>query len=242
MPINSAEPRFRRLISCLAVSSLITIYCDTAAWGQGRKADYERSRTYSARMRNHVFRDSVKPNWFDGDRKLWYRIQTGTESHEYILVDVQSGKRTAAFDHLHVGKSLTKELGRQINARNLNLSGLVFSPDAKSCTFRYAGRSWDLTLPDGKLVAEATSDNTSVREGLPAKTRLVRSRDGGDRIPICFENRLGKPLDCFWVKSDGGATAIRLCRCWADANDLDIYGSRMVAERSFGTECCCFCR
>lgn len=204
MFLHPSNLHLRQLIACLAVCSLMTICFDSGAWGQGRKADYERSGTYSARMRNRVFRDSVKPNWFDGDRKLWYRIQTGVDSHEYIMVDVDSGTRVAAFDHVHVGKTLAKELGREVNAKNLNLSDPVFSPDAKSCNFRYAGRSWELTLPDGKLVAEAKSESSSSRAGLPAEKRLVRSRDGGDRTPIRFENQLGKTLKVFWVRSNGG--------------------------------------
>jgi len=198
-----AEPRLSRLIVCLAFSSFIAIDCDTAAWGQGNKADYERSRTYSARTRNRVFRESVKPTWFDDDRKLWYRIQTGIDSHEYILVDVERGERAAAFDHQQLGQSLAKALGRPINARNLNLSGLVFSSDATSCRFQYAGRSWHLALSDGTLVAETKTGKTRIRTGLPAKAQWVRSREGGDRTPISFENRLGKTLDVFWVRSDG---------------------------------------
>jgi len=174
-----------------------------AATAQGRKSDYERSKTYSARMRNLVFRDQVRPNWFDANRKFWYRVPTGTGSYEYALVDAERGTRGPVFDHDRVSALLSRELKRKVDVSKLKLAGFSVSADATECTFRYGGKSWSLSLPGGDLVSADNAGGGGERQGLPAETRVVRSNSQGEQTPICFENRLDRVLDIYWVRSNG---------------------------------------
>ena len=195
--------RLLRLIFSWSMTGLVLLSLIPSVAGQGRESDYERSRTYSTRMRNRVFRDQVKPNWFDAERKFWYRVQTGINSYEYVLVDAEAGTRAPVFDHKQISGTLSKELKREVDVTKIRLAEFNVSADAKRCTFRFGGRNWSLSLPSGNLISGASSGNTGRLEGLPAETRLVRSNSQGERTPICFENRLDKALDIYWVRSNG---------------------------------------
>jgi|GEM_PF-3401376 len=48
------------------------------------------------RTENKVFRDRVKANWLPDGKTFWYRVQTGPESHEFVLIGATNGSRKAA--------------------------------------------------------------------------------------------------------------------------------------------------
>jgi hypothetical protein len=72
-----------------------------------------------------VTHDRVDPHWFAGvngeTNRFWYRIESGRDQHEFILVDAAEGKRTSAFDHARVAEALAKVTGRPVSPRNLPL-------------------------------------------------------------------------------------------------------------------------
>ncbi len=62
---------------------------------------------------NLVFRDAVEPHWFAGadgqTNKFWYRVTTGRDKHEFVLVDACGRRRRSpAFDHSRLAEALAK--------------------------------------------------------------------------------------------------------------------------------------
>jgi dipeptidyl aminopeptidase/acylaminoacyl peptidase len=55
-------------------------------------ADYSRAESLARRTEGKVFRDAVAPHWLPDHRHFWYRVTTGPEAHEYVLVDAQTGE------------------------------------------------------------------------------------------------------------------------------------------------------
>ena len=55
-------------------------------------ADYSRAESLAKRTEGKVFRDAVAPHWLPDNRHFWYRVTTGPEAHEYVLVDAQNGE------------------------------------------------------------------------------------------------------------------------------------------------------
>ena len=203
MPVFALSIEFDRLIRIGLLSGIALLSLGSSVSGQGRKSDYERAKTYSTRVRNLVFRDSVKPNWFDAGRKFWYRVPTGVDSHEYVLVDAEVGKRELVFDHEKASEVLSSQLKRKVDVTQSRLAEFTIASDAESCSFRYGGRSWTLSLPEAALISAAKSQDTGATEGLPTETHLVRSNSQGERTPIRFVNRLAKGLEVYWIKSNG---------------------------------------
>jgi dipeptidyl-peptidase 4 len=75
---------------CWGVVFLLTL----PAWGQGSKADYERAASLPQRTENKVFRSQVRPKWLPGGTRFWYKVQTGPETSEWVVVDAEQGTRT----------------------------------------------------------------------------------------------------------------------------------------------------
>ena len=69
------------------------------ATAQGTRADYERAAQLQRLTDGKVFRTHVRPQWFDDGNHLWYRVPTGADSCEFVLVDAENGIRQPAFDH-----------------------------------------------------------------------------------------------------------------------------------------------
>ena len=60
-------------------------------------ADYNRVESLAQRTEGKVFREAVVPHWLSDNRHFWYRVTTGPDTHEYVLVDAETGqiKRSA---------------------------------------------------------------------------------------------------------------------------------------------------
>ena len=56
-------------------------------------ADYARALSLARRTSGKVYRDNVVPHWLTGNQSFWYRVTTGEDTTEYVLVDAVSGKK-----------------------------------------------------------------------------------------------------------------------------------------------------
>ncbi len=64
-----------------------------AAFAQGSKDDYERSRSQERLTAGKIFHDKVTPHWLPGNDAFWYRNDLPNRTAEYILVDAAKGER-----------------------------------------------------------------------------------------------------------------------------------------------------
>ncbi len=59
-------------------------------------ADFDRALSLPKRTENTVFRATVKPNWLPDGKSFWYRVQTGPQTHEFVLINAATGARKTA--------------------------------------------------------------------------------------------------------------------------------------------------
>ena len=76
-----------------STATLLLLACCAVA--QGTQADYERALTLSQRTENTVHRNSIHPNWLPGNTRFTYRVQTGPDTTEWVVVDAEKGTREA---------------------------------------------------------------------------------------------------------------------------------------------------
>jgi dipeptidyl-peptidase 4 len=62
------------------------------------------AQSLAQRTEGKVFRDVVAPHWLPDNRHLWYCVTTGPDTHEYVLVDAETGeiKRSTNAEQLGV--------------------------------------------------------------------------------------------------------------------------------------------
>jgi dipeptidyl aminopeptidase/acylaminoacyl peptidase/uncharacterized protein (DUF885 family) len=112
----------------------------TLAFAQGTPADYERSARLSASTRDKVFRDSVDPHWFADNKKFWYRVELAQGAREYILVDIEAGKRAPAFDHEKLAAALAKAASKDVKPTRLPFD--YISVDGDTIRFVAFDKGW----------------------------------------------------------------------------------------------------
>jgi dipeptidyl aminopeptidase/acylaminoacyl peptidase len=131
-----------------------------------------------------VYRSRVVPHWFADNNKFWYRIDTGEDRHEFILVDAEQGKRDPAFDHEKLAQALGQKAGSIVKADQLPFNTIKFSGDGKSILF--AGKddtiwrcdlaTYELTEAKGEKLDEpdAAPDDSAGRRRGQGRTRPAR--------------------------------------------------------------------
>jgi dipeptidyl-peptidase-4 len=66
-------------------------------------ADIEQALCLAQRTENKVYRSTVRVNWLPDGKSFWYRIQTGPQAFEFVLVNAATGERKTAGDPLSLG-------------------------------------------------------------------------------------------------------------------------------------------
>src|SRR6478735_8821892 len=90
--VISFPMRFLLSVCVLSVLPLLP------AAGQGSNADYARALGMGRRFDNKVFRDGVEANWLPDGNQFWYRVETGPDQYELVLVDAAAGIRKVVAD------------------------------------------------------------------------------------------------------------------------------------------------
>jgi dipeptidyl aminopeptidase/acylaminoacyl peptidase len=172
-----------------------------SAAAQDFPANYDRAFSLRQRMADLVYRAEIKPRWLADNHRFWYRVQTGPQTHEFILVDAETGARQPAFDHAKLARLLASTTGQRMRADNLPLSGLDFS-ETNFLIFAANGKNWRCDLENYSLATDTNSpagEDTSVRR-LPAPRPSLRT---GDETSLHFINRTTNDVKLFWMDPAG---------------------------------------
>lgn len=100
----------------------------------GREADYSHASSLARRTEGKVFRDAVAPHWLPDNQHFWYRVTTGPDQHEYVLVDASTGviKRAPTAEIIgvtedeHISTSAQKSLVPKRTTHNGNETTVRF--------------------------------------------------------------------------------------------------------------------
>ena len=65
---------------------IVALALGASAFGQGTKADYERSAAVDRLTAGKTFRDRVEPHWMPGGDEFWYRNDLPGGQKEFVVV------------------------------------------------------------------------------------------------------------------------------------------------------------
>ncbi len=161
---------------------------------QGTRTDYARAEQLLSWNANElVIDDAVRPRWMTGDR-FWFRNR-GTGGYEFLVVDMATGAKRAAFDHARLASALSLAADTAVDAAKLPFRDLVWLQNEQAIRFSVGRRkSWTCNIVSYSCVGPDT---------LPIdRPREVKSPDGQW---VAFE-RAGN----LFVKPAAGGTEERL--------------------------------
>ncbi|MBL9172274.1 MAG: DPP IV N-terminal domain-containing protein [Verrucomicrobiales bacterium] len=174
------------------------------AVAQGSQSDYERALGLAGRTEDRVFRQRIRPEWLPGAASLWYRVPTGPNARQWVLVHAVTGHREPLFDHDRLASGLSRLLGKPVAPEQLPLEQLAVEgepPGPVSFRFRADGRRWIWSPAAGDPVLDPEPD-----PGLPLLTgdrAPKRSRASSDETRIVFRNESREDLELFWLDTEG---------------------------------------
>jgi hypothetical protein len=152
-----------------------------------------------------VYRDRVDPHWLAESGKdaarFWYRVDTGRERTEFILVDADKGERGPAFDHARVAEALARLLGKPVEPHALPVESLDFSDDGAQVVLQGRTKAWSLDLASYTLTPQGAASGAG--DGLRPRRDVRSSRSGGEPSGIIFVNRRDTEVDLHWIDESG---------------------------------------
>jgi dipeptidyl aminopeptidase/acylaminoacyl peptidase len=174
------------------------------ALAQGTRNDYERAAHLWQRTRAKVFRDHVQPQWFGDGNLFWYRVATGPNTCEFVLVDAVKGVRQPVFDHARLAEALAKAGIGNVRADRLPIRDLAFRLKEHQVDLRIDGQWWrcDPKTYDVRKLSPAERPKPPPRvQRRPDELRA--SINTGEETEITFVNRTKGEVQLFWVDPNG---------------------------------------
>jgi dipeptidyl-peptidase 4 len=146
-----------------------------------------------------VYRDRVEPHWSADGTRFSYRNDLRGGGREFIQVDAGKGIRRLAFDHAQAAATLSKDMGRPVEAGRLPIERLEFDGEALILLAR--DRAWRLDPSSNEL----REDKSAVRPpaSLPTGYWPRGSTRTGAETEITFENHTAEQVQVFWLDTEG---------------------------------------
>ena len=188
---------------CLALFFLTACLSLAAAQSlaQGTRADYERANSLRKQFENKVYRDRVRPQWLPGNTRFWYKITTGADAHEFVLVDAERGARAPAFDHARLARALRDAGIEKARADALPIAIARLDPAESRLQFRCEDKSWRCDLQTYEV--RETSDTEEAKSAEPMRRGPRASLRTGAETALTFVNRTTDTVNLVWLDSGG---------------------------------------
>lgn len=124
--------------------------------------DYDHAAAFLPfNTQKYLDHSSVRPHWLSGDR-FWYR-DLNPKGSDFILVNPQTGKRSAAFDQQKLAASLSAATGKKYEAEKLPFETFSFSDDEQGILFNANGRLWKCNLQNYQCTQEVSEKENNYR-------------------------------------------------------------------------------
>jgi len=175
-----------------------------SADGQGTRSDYARSARLRTLTGGKVFRDSVHAQWSRDGGRLWYRVQTAAQRHEFVVVDAIKGVRRPAFDHARLAKAMVAVGIRGARADRLPITEFTPAPDGRKVSFLSGGAWWECDLRTYKIRKPSGGKPRGKAETLrPVAGGPRASRQSRTDTQVTFVNATQGQVEIVWLDTRG---------------------------------------
>lgn len=214
-------------------SAILLLSARPGLAAQGTRTDYARAEQLLPWNANElVIDDAVRPRWMAGER-FWYRNR-GERGYEFLVVDLASGAKRAAFDHARLASALSLKADTTFDPAKLPFREISWVRNEQAIRFSVGrNRFWvcdvtsyacegpdttqldppnEVKSPDGRLVAFERGGNLFVRPaGQAASGEVQLTTDGTPDHGYA----LGSIGCCLQVTNARNRTEIRPLVLWS---------------------------
>lgn len=156
--------------------------------------DFQQLDQFAKRTENTVFRDQLEAHWTPDGKTLWYRIQTGAGSHEFVAIDLATGQRSVAnaFQALKLpGLPTTRTSALETRVRNSKRTGEPVLIRFQNELGVPVHLSW--VNPDGKVISYGRVDVGQTREQSSFAGHVWQISEPDGKILAVWEATIAAP-------------------------------------------------
>jgi dipeptidyl aminopeptidase/acylaminoacyl peptidase len=218
----------KRLFALVLVAGFVAWF---AGW-QGAFAQQDSPQWWRNRSEPGVYKARIEPHWFAGNARFWYRNSLADDAKEFVVVDVEEGRREPAFDHDRLAESLSAAAEEEYDGDKLPFNDIEFSDDGVVVRFTAGGKRWACNLESYKCfgaqgaeataTADADDDEPQGRRGRRRFGRGEAGRNGGGRSPDGEWRAVVRDNNIFLRSSDDDSEEIQLTTDGEDDNRYDL--------------------
>lgn len=172
------QGNFKKILALCLLLALLR----NGSMGQGRLVDYQRAEALNAAMPGSVRFSPESVYWLADGHSCWYQ-QMGEKGREFLLVDLQTGKKRPAFDPIKLAKALEEVLGEDIDPYKLPFTEIRFTGNNRELGFTIGTKRYSCNLSSYECRLEQNGP-VNPRQGYwgdrpdESQGRPVRSPDG----------------------------------------------------------------
>jgi dipeptidyl aminopeptidase/acylaminoacyl peptidase len=126
---------------------ILHVAVPVTARAQGTLADYRRADSVAVRARAPVPGVAEEPSWIGETGRFWYR-RSVAGGHQFVVVDPERRRKTPAFDHERLARSLSAATKDTVTAVMLPFSRFTFVDGERAIEFVVSDSTWRCVLSD----------------------------------------------------------------------------------------------
>jgi dipeptidyl aminopeptidase/acylaminoacyl peptidase len=143
---NSEGYMKRNLLFAKALLIVITLVLTQNLLAQGKLSDYQRADTVD-KWRDLVYNTVTRPQWLPDGKYIWYQTQT-PKGKEYILVDLETKKKSSLFDQVKFAQKFSEVSGKAYAAYKLTFDFMRYNKQKNELEFSVENVRWLCKLDD----------------------------------------------------------------------------------------------
>ena len=182
---------------------LVIVAATATLLAQGTRADYERADKFPETLRGKLLNADIAPTYAVDGRSLWYRLESPGGGSTWMTVDLESARKSAAFDHARLAASLSASLGKPIEPARLPIARLAIEKDRVLILLE----SGDIfaTTPAGATLEKVEPEEAHAFRLEPSRRRRSPGRNGAPS-GIVVVNKSPSAVRLLWIDGQGNRT------------------------------------
>jgi len=161
------------------------------------RATMERAERFGRESGSLILRDEIRPFWQAAGKRFAYRVDTGIREHRFVRVDLETGVKSDAFDHVALAEVLGRQAKREVDAKSLPIDSLEVPSDPKVAVFRAFGEGWRFDGNSGAL--EKSTAPAAESALLSPRETMEKQSGGGPPTSLTVENATRGEIELFWL-------------------------------------------
>ncbi len=210
---------------------LFTSVCVSSVFSRDIRDEMRRARELGKAAPTFLLRNEVSTYWSPDGSHLAWRVDTGKAEIRYGRLQLDTGEKSAAFDHDQLASALASASSKSVDASQLPLEHLAIMADG-TVGFRAFGKAWIYHKEQDQVILDPQPLQES--ELLAPEEAKTRGDDGvGAPSQVTIENATADEIQMFWV-DDGELRPYEKIRAGGSVTQSTYVGHLWLVKRADG--------